>query len=177
MASFSPPSPFRACPRVGLALAGALLVGLVPALPARAAPAQSELPTTVSALAWMAGTWTGAVDGLEMEESWLPPKGGSLLGLHREVRAGAMVLFEFLRISETADGIVYYGSPRGRAPTPFALVESGERRAVFANPAHDYPQRISYWLDSAGALHARVEGAGGADPEEWTWRPAPPPAP
>lgn len=33
------------------------------------------------------------------------------------------------------------------------------------------------WLDQAGALHARIEGAGGADPEEWVWRPAPPPAP
>jgi hypothetical protein len=39
---------------------------------------------------------------------------------------------------------------------------------VFSDPAHDFPKRILYWLDEAGALHARVEGDA-AMAEEWTW--------
>ena len=69
-------------------------------------------------------------------------------------------------------GADYVAQPGGRPPTRFTLVESSARRAVFANPAHDFPQRILYWLDDAGALHARVEGPKGGKTVgmEWTWR-------
>lgn len=183
MASLEPPPPFPPCHRAArrTPAAGAILVLVALASAALRAEAPAPpLPTRVADLAWLAGDWAGTVGDLEMEETWLAPKGGALLGLHRDVRAGAeraMASFEYMRIAETPAGIVFYGSPGGKPPTPFALVESGERRAVFANPGHDYPQRIAYWLDQSGALHARIEGAGGADPEEWVWRPAPPPAP
>jgi hypothetical protein len=79
------------------------------------------------------------------------------------------VSFEFLRIAAEPEGIVYWASPKGRPATPFKLSEWGTRRAVFANPAHDFPQRILYWIDEAGALHARIEGDGSAGAMEWTW--------
>ena len=35
---------------------------------------------------------------------------------------------------------------------------------MFENRQHDFPQRILYWLDAAGAMHARIEGPqGGQD--------------
>jgi hypothetical protein len=110
-----------------------------------------------------------------MEEIWTSADGGALVGLHKDVstRGGAarMVSFEFLRIEAGPDGVAYVAQPGGRPPTRFPLVESGPRRAVFANPAHDFPQRILYWLDAAGALHARVEGPkdGKTVGQEWTW--------
>jgi len=126
---------------------------------------------SVDALAWMAGTWEGRDNqGVEMEEVWLAPKGGTMLGLHREVAGGKTASFEFLRIALEKDGVVYWASPRGRPATPFTLAETGPRRAVFANPAHDFPKRILYWIDEAGALHARIEGEGAAGAQEWTWR-------
>jgi hypothetical protein len=121
-------------------------------------------------LAWMAGSWAGEQGGLEMEEHWTAPKGGSLLGLHRDVAAGRTVSFEFLRIASSADGIVYWASPQGRPPTPFRLVESKDGRVVFENPGHDFPQRILYWLAADGSLHARIEGIKGDKAQEWTWR-------
>jgi hypothetical protein len=127
----------------------------------------------VSALAWLTGHWRGGQDGLEMEEVWTAPAGGMLLGLHRDVKGGRSVSWEFLRIEQTQDGPVYLASPRGRPATPFKLVESGERRAVFANPQHDFPQRILYWIEADGALHARVEGAAGKA-LEWRWEKAAP---
>ena len=56
-------------------------------------------------------------------------------------------------------------------PTPFRLVESADKRAVFENKEHDFPQRILYWIDAAGALHARIEGPqdGRTVSEEWVW--------
>ncbi len=112
---------------------------------------------------------------MQMEEIWTSAAGGALVGLHKDVvtRDGAarMVSFEFLRIETTADGIAYVAQPAGRPPIRFARVESGPRRVVFVNPAHDFPQRILYWLDDAGALHARIEGPkqGKTVGQEWTW--------
>jgi hypothetical protein len=82
-----------------------------------------------------------------------------------------MVSFEFLRIQATPEGVVYFASPRGAAPTPFKLAELGEKRVVFENRQHDFPQRILYWLDPAGTLHARIEGPQGGKTvsEEWVW--------
>ena len=130
-------------------------------------------PATVEVLAWMAGTWEGRdAKGLEMQEVWLEPKGGTLLGLHRDVAGGRTVSFEFLRIALEKEGVTYWASPGGRPATPFRLAETGPRKVIFANPAHDFPKRILYWVDDAGALHARIEGDNPAQGEEWTWRKA-----
>ncbi|MFL6248454.1 MAG: DUF6265 family protein [Thermoanaerobaculia bacterium] len=122
--------------------------------------------TKIADLAWMAGHWTATIDGVEMEEHWSDSSGGLLLGFHRDV-AQKRTSFEFLRIAETKDGIAYLAQPSGQPPTPFKLVESAEKRVVFANPEHDFPQRILYWMQDA-KLCARVEGDGG-EGEEWCW--------
>ena len=138
---------------------------------ALAASAGAQAPADLSRLSWLEGHWTGVADGVSMEEDWTAPKGGALLGLHRDVKGGRMVSFEFVRIETTKDGTFYFASPRSAPPTPFRLVELGDRKAVFENKEHDFPQRILYWLDPKGALHARIEGPQGGQTvgEEWTW--------
>jgi hypothetical protein len=125
-------------------------------------------------LAWMAGSWSGTARGIEMEEHWTAPKGSSMIGLHRDTGKGRTLLFEFLRIEQQGDQIVYLSMPNGRSPaTPFPLKEVSGTRVVFENPAHDFPQRIIYWKDG-NDLRARIEGAMNGKPgsQEWRWSPA-----
>jgi hypothetical protein len=145
----------------------AALLGLV----ISSVAAAGDPPPSLDQLAWMAGTWTGEEQGLRMLEHWTPPEGDLMLGLHRDVKAGKAVFFEFLRIERRADGIYYLAMPRGKPATAFRLVEVKGSRAVFENPKHDYPARILYWLTEDGSLHARTEGPDPKDPkpEEWTW--------
>jgi Domain of unknown function (DUF6265) len=128
--------------------------------------------TDLSSLAWMAGNWSGVQGGVEMEEFWQEPKGNTMLGLHRDVKGGRTVSFEFLRIEATPEGITYWASPGGRPATPFRSIEQKDKRAVFENAKHDFPQRVIYWISEDGALHAKIEGTmnGKAASEEWTWR-------
>lgn len=125
----------------------------------------------VTALGWLEGRWSGTDEATEMEEHWTSAAGGALIGMHKDVEQGRMASFEFLRIETSGSGVTYFASPRSSLATPFQLVESAERRAVFANEAHDFPQRIVYWLDDAGALHARIEGnlRGVSKSKEWIW--------
>ena len=127
--------------------------------------------TGVDGLGWLEGTWSGEKDGVRSDEVWTSARGGALLGVHRDVKGGRMVSWEFLRIQADGSAIVFYASPQSAPPTPFTLVESGAQRVVFENKAHDFPQRILYWKDAAGALHARIEGPQGdkVASEEWTW--------
>ena len=133
--------------------------------------AAAQLRSPVADLDWLSGAWGGEKDGVYAEEHWMTPLGGTLVGMHRDVRGGRTMSFEFLRIEERGGKAVYLASPRGAPPTAFTSVEQAPGRVVFENRAHDFPQRIIYWRDGA-ALHARVEGLvrGAMESEEWQWR-------
>jgi len=121
-------------------------------------------------LSWLAGKWEGEEDGVFMEEVWLDARGGLMLGLHRDSRPGAAAFFEYLRIEERTDGLVYLASPRGQPATEFTAVELSDSLAVFQNPAHDYPQKISYRVDDTGRLHVQIAGMDASAPvSEWVW--------
>ncbi len=85
----------------------------------------------------------------------MAPEGGVMLGVSRVISERG-TQFEFLRIAPNGEGLAYLASPRGKPAVAFQLVESAEGHAVFANPEHDFPQRITYRRDG-DTLTARVE--------------------
>ena len=129
--------------------------------------------STLDSLAWMAGSWAAAVDsvGDRQEEHWMAPRGGLMVGMHRDVKAGRAGGFEFFRIEERADGVYYMTSPGGRPATPFKMKECSGHRVVFENLKHDFPTRIIYWQEHPYQLRARIEGdvKGKLEFMEWTW--------
>jgi len=126
-------------------------------------------------LLWLAGYWVGSAGGTTMEEVWTEPAGGVMLGMHRDVKAGRLVFFEFLRIEQRASSVVYIASPRGTGATEFTLVSAGSAEVVFENPEHDFPQRIIYQREG-DLLIARIEGevSGETKGQEWRWQLSPP---
>jgi ketosteroid isomerase-like protein len=110
-------------------------------------------------LDWMAGHWCTDSGGNSVEEVWLPPRGGVLVGLGRTHTTDRTVGFEFLRIA-TVEGVQnYIAQPGGRPPTHFARTAGGEDWVRFENPEHDFPRRIEYRRD-ADSLYAEVAGPG-----------------
>ena len=118
--------------------------------------AQSQEP--LSDLAWLAAGWQGTIGEAQIEEHWIQPAGGMMLGVSRTVAGGRTVSFEFLRIESRADGTFYVAQPQGRAPVEFKLTQRAENRAVFENPQHDHPKIIRYSKEVDGSLHAEIEG-------------------
>ena len=132
---------------------------------------------SLNSLSWLTGYWSGESGGTQMEEFWLPPDGRMMVGLHRDVFAEGNAFFEYLRIESTEEGVVYFASPKGRAATPFKLVEMSAQQVTFENKEHDFPQRIKYWLAAPDILGARIEGMANGKLEaiEWQWRRSSPP--
>jgi hypothetical protein len=140
--------------KLSVASGTVLLIGICVA-----AIAQSPKPT-LNDFAWLAGCWEANRNGREINEQWMKPLGGTMLGMARTVANGKTVEYEFVQIrEEQADGAIYYvAKPSGQPEASFKLVKLQNREATFENPEHDFPQRIIYRLEPDGSLFARVEG-------------------
>jgi hypothetical protein len=128
----------------------------------------AQSPAKVDSLDWLAGSWVSESARGKVAETWLGPGNGLMVAANLSTFANGRKTFEFLRIAETSAGFSYFASPGGQPPTEFRLKEAGEKRVVFENAAHDFPQRILYWRDGE-ALMARIEGTlkGEAKHQEW----------
>lgn len=133
-----------------------------------AGPAASSRPSedrsrraapSASALAWLGGCWQFESGGRRVREHWMPPDGGTLLGMSRTVKDGTVAEFEFVRIEPRDGALQYVAKPSGQDEAVFPLARSGASEALFENPLHDFPQRVGYRLQSADSLLAWIEGA------------------
>lgn len=135
-----------------------LTIALFLLAPVSSAHAQPAKPS-INDLSWLAGCWEANVRGRKVNEHWMKPGGGIMLGMARTVSQGKAAEFEFTQIREDKDGSIYYvAKPSGQAEASFKLVIlKNKKMAVFENPQHDFPQRIIYSRLSDGSLFARVE--------------------
>jgi hypothetical protein len=125
----------------------------------------------IQQLSWMAGTWVQTKDADTVQESWLGPQGNTMVAVNLTQSARRGTSFEFLRIVETPNGLSYMASPNGRSPaTEFKLKEMGDKRVVFENPTHDFPQRVIYWREADGGMKARIEGTVQGKERGLEWR-------
>jgi len=147
-------------PNRSLAMLRLLLVLLLPA----ALSAQEQKPAPAAAIArlgWLAGHWRLEKGGRVIDEQWMVPAGGVMLGMARTVIKGKLIEYEFLQIREGPGGDLYYvAQPSGQKEAAFRHLTLTDTEVVFENKEHDFPQRIGYSLKSDGSVVAYIEGPG-----------------
>jgi WD40 repeat protein len=111
-------------------------------------------------LAWLAGCWELRTAQRVTLEMWMPPDGNLMLGASRTVSSGEVREFEQLRLGWQGDSLVYTAIPSGQKETQFRGGAPSDSAFTVANPAHDFPQRITYRRRGAEAMLARIEGPG-----------------
>ena len=128
---------------------------------------------TVEDLAWLAGDRVHVGERSTAREVWIGPEGGVLLGMNLTARPGRPAEYEHIRIAALPDGrLAFFANPSGQAQAVFPLKSLDGRKAVFEDPAHDFPQRVIYWDKGDGVIGARIEGVigGQARSMEWEFR-------
>lgn len=135
-----------------------LVAGLLVTI-AHVAHAQARVPADT--LRWMAGCWSSSRGGVTIEESWMAPRAGVLLGVGRTSDAAHVQEFEFLRIYASHDTLVYAATPSGQAHAEFRAKTIAPGEIVFENPTHDFPTRVGYRRVGADSLIAFIEGMRG----------------
>lgn len=116
--------------------------------------ATADEPASLDELNWLQGCWDGINPNRQAEECWSSPGGGLMLGYGRTIRQGAAG-FEYLRLVERDDDLVFIAQPDGDPPTEFMATEVNDRFVRFANPDHDFPRVIEYQR-SGDALTATI---------------------
>jgi len=134
--------------RMGLAtLAAAVIVG-----------GPSRQDDGLDRVRWLAGCWELRRGTRVTLEMWMPPAGGLMLGASRTVVGGTVREWEQVRLSVRDGRLVYTALPSGQPEAEFTAAAVTDSGFTVENPAHDFPQRISYARRSADSLLARIEG-------------------
>lgn len=137
-----------------------LLVGFVLFVALPCAAFGQSVKTSLADVGWISGCWEMIVPekGLQINEQWMKPAGGAMIGAGRTISGGKTVDYEYLRVVEEVGGIFYIAKPTGnKEETRFKLVRASASEVVFENPTHDFPQRVLYRRDG-DKLNARIEG-------------------
>ncbi len=114
---------------------------------------------SVDKLGWLAGCWSRASGSTLIEEQWMKPRAGIMLGMGRTVRAGKIVDYESMQILERGGTLVYAAQPSGQPAAEFVARKYDGAFVRFENPTHDFPQRVIYGPGAGDSLFARIEGA------------------
>lgn len=122
---------------------------------------------SVEQLAWMTGCWRLESRGRIVEEQWMRPRGGTMLGMARTVRGDSTVSWESTRIHAERSGegtrLVFAAAPSGQRPAEFRATVVTADSVLFENPAHDFPRRVEYRRAGADGLHALIAGPMGGE--------------
>lgn len=138
---------------------------------------QAQADLAVERLAWLAGCWEASSGTTIIEEQWTSPRGGAMLGAGRTLRDGKLVAYEFLIVELRDSTVTLVAHPSGQATTPFPAQAISDHAALFANPTHDFPQRIGYERRSADSLLTWIEGSIGGEMQRSEFRYARVPCP
>lgn len=124
-------------------------------------------------LGWLEGDWCTAPErGRQQCESWASARDGVMEGQARLVFDGAARPGEAMQITLEPGTSIFAATPAGQATTLFRQIERSDTSITFANPAHDYPQRIRYWRRGA-QLMAEIAMADGSRPRRWVFQRVP----
>lgn len=115
----------------------------------------------INDLAWLAGAWAGTIDGGTWEAVYSTPAGGEIVSANKELRDGRVTMIEFEHFRTVEDKLVLTPFPFGkRSSASFTLsaLDRTAKRAVFSNPAHDFPREITYHRADEDRLVITVTG-------------------
>jgi hypothetical protein len=116
-----------------------------------------DAPLTLDRVAWLQGCWEARSPSRVIEENWMAPRGGTMIGTGRTVRADTLAEYELIVLRAVNGTLAYEAHPSGQAVATFTAREAGDS-VVFSNPAHDFPQRVGYRRVGADSLVAWIEG-------------------
>ena len=131
------------------------------ALAAATLGAAEPRPSGIGRVAWLAGCWLAESPRRAVEENWMPPRGGSMIGVSRTVRGDSLFEYELVVVRETGGALAYHAHPSGQPAAVFPAREVTDSSVVFENAEHDFPQRIGYRRVGADSLVAWIEGTAG----------------
>lgn len=116
-------------------------------------------PPAIAKLGWLAGKWRMEVQGRVIDEEWMAPAAGVMLGMARTVVRGKATEHEFMQVREGPGGALFFiAQPSGQKEAAFQIKSLTDTEVLFENTEHDFPQRIRYTHRADDTMLAAIEG-------------------
>jgi hypothetical protein len=137
------------------------------ALTLSASPPRAQPTATIDQLAFMTGHWTRTTDGMHVEQVFLPPAAGTMVGMQRRTRDDATLVSYFFIIQQTDDGIICrfkhfendyatYEDRNNSGPRTFTMIENSPSSATFEERTPEGSLYLRYRINEAGQLAIAV---------------------
>lgn len=123
----------------------------------------------LSQLQWLIGTWENKTVRGSMYEQWTRTNENEFSGKSFMKKGSDTVVFENIRLVKENHLLFYIPAVKaqnGGLPIRFGLKVRSETQLVFENPAHDFPQIISYTKVNADSLVAEIAGTKNGQPRK-----------
>lgn len=116
--------------------------------------------TDMEKLLWIVDSWVSADGESKQYEEWKIVDDKLITGSSKTIKNGEVIFSEKLKIINTDEGIFYVADVKHNPEqVRFKLTDVNDSLAVFENPEHDFPKKITY-MHEEGNLHAFIEGPG-----------------
>ena len=89
---------------------------------------------TIQRIAWLQGCWQLTSSQRTVEEHWMRPRAGTMLGMGRTVRGETLVEYESVVIREQEGRLAYEAHPSGQAAARFVASRATETEVIFEIP-------------------------------------------
>ena len=122
---------------------------------------ESVKPKKIAQANWLVGTWFSKSGERSSYERWNKSNDSTYVGRSYTIQHGDTVSAESIKLVQRGGQINYVPTVQGQnndMPIMFKLVSSDSNKLTFENPAHDFPQIITYWRVPPDSLIAEISG-------------------
>ena len=95
---------------------------------------RAQSAPTVAQIGWMAGCWEQSAGARVIEEQWMRPRAGLMLGVSRTVVGDSLREYEQVALFERGGRLVYAATPARQAPAEFKSIAVSDSAVTFENP-------------------------------------------
>lgn len=110
---------------------------------------------------WLVGNWEQKLPDGTLKETWTKENDSTFSANSYFINTKDTVHFESIKLTQSADELTYIATVVGQnndEAVDFKLTSDTENTFTFENPAHDYPQKITYKKVNETSLIATISG-------------------
>jgi len=117
--------------------------------------------TEIEKLDWLIGNWINFSKEKQLYEKWEKVNDSTLYGESYFLVNQDTIFFETITLEQKGSDLYYIPSVSNQndmRPIPFKLISIENKKFIFENREHDFPQRIVYSNPQADSLYVYIEG-------------------
>lgn len=124
-------------------------------------------PGQIAKAEWLIGNWENRTQNGDLSESWAKVNDSTFEGTSFFIKGKDTLHNESVVLSQKGGELLYSPTVKGQngdLPVAFKMTAATAKTIVFENPAHDFPQKISYQMITKDSIVAQISGIQGGKP-------------